>query len=153
VGAAVVTQNYKTTWHRNPVSGHEWPTHENIESFSIVGGSSTGGTFRSLKKAEEHAEFLNRWCFMIHAKQLSISGREFTAEASELGFAPGVIPRSMLVLDCPEKGQHRSFDLAESVPSLDGEVTAFYYEETDGPNRKSDRSKGLGPFKITVFND
>jgi len=153
VGAAVVTQDYKTTWHTNPVSGHSWPEHENINSFSIVGGSSVGEFFRSLKKAEEHADYLNRWCFMIHATNMTIDGRNYTTEASELGFAPGKTPRSILVHDCPEKGQHRSFEYTGSEERPDGDVIAFYYEESAGPNRESDQQKGLEPYRMTVFND
>lgn len=58
---AIVTQNYKTTWHTNPVSGHSWPVHENVNSFTVIGGCSVNEpNFRSVEKAQEHADYLNR---------------------------------------------------------------------------------------------
>ena len=46
--------NFTTKWHRNPISGHEWP-----ETIDLPGFNVGGHKFRSLKAAQEHADWMN----------------------------------------------------------------------------------------------
>lgn len=46
--------------HKNPVSGHEWSTHEPTGSYEVAGGKCMPNRFRSFKKAEEHIAGLER---------------------------------------------------------------------------------------------
>ena len=34
---ATVSKRFKTKWHRNPVSGHEWPEHIETSQFNVSG--------------------------------------------------------------------------------------------------------------------
>lgn len=54
-----VSQCFKTTWHKNLASGHEWPEHTPINKWKVTGGISLGREFSSEKKAQEHTDFLN----------------------------------------------------------------------------------------------
>lgn len=56
---AEVVQCHTTKWHKNPVSGHEWPEHTLINKWKVSGASSPR-TFNSPEKAQEHADFLNK---------------------------------------------------------------------------------------------
>jgi len=55
---AVVTQRRKTIWKHNPVSGHEWPEHEYLNQWEVVGGQSDR-IFKSEERAQEWADYLN----------------------------------------------------------------------------------------------
>ena len=47
---ARVRQLHKTTWHKNPISGHEWPEHIPIQKFElgdIGNGWGTGPFYRT----------------------------------------------------------------------------------------------------------
>ena len=55
---AVVTQRRKTVWKKNPISGHEWPEHEYVDQWEVVGGQSDR-IFNSKERAQEWADYLN----------------------------------------------------------------------------------------------
>jgi len=153
MGLAYVTQDYETTWHTNPVSGHSWPERRDLNKWIVRGGSSTGRSFRSEKGAEEHANFLNKWCYMLDATNMTRDDRTFIIEASEAGLPPGFTPCAMTVLNCPEKGMHRSFNYVGTDECADGEIQAWNFEEHQGPNRGFDAVKGLAPLRIVIIND
>lgn len=153
LGFAVVTQDYEIIDRRNPVSGHEWIERRPLKKWIVRGGTSTGESFRSERKAQEHADYLNKWCFMINAERMSLHDREYSAEASELGFAPGETPYMIQVMDCPEKGASRSFAYIGSDENPAGDATTFNYEEIPSPERSKDKDRGLAPLRIVVFND
>lgn len=51
--------NTKTKWCRNPVSGHEWPTYEEVKGWHIIGPKAWSDVvYYSLSKAKEHIDFL-----------------------------------------------------------------------------------------------
>lgn len=56
---ATVVQCHTTKWHKNPISGHEWPEVTLVRRWTVQGGKSLGQEFGSLRLAEEHAAFLN----------------------------------------------------------------------------------------------
>lgn len=55
---AIVADTFKTVWHKNPVSGHEWPEHIPTGKFHVSGGQSDR-TFNSKERAQEWADYLN----------------------------------------------------------------------------------------------
>lgn len=34
----IISPKTKTVWHKNPISGHEWPTNEPVKGFEVSGG-------------------------------------------------------------------------------------------------------------------
>jgi hypothetical protein len=48
-----IREVFKTTYRRNPISGHEWPEHGPTTSYEIVGPFGVVDTARSEKKAEQ----------------------------------------------------------------------------------------------------
>ena len=82
--------------------------------------------------------------------------REYVAEASELGVAPGVIPRHITLKDCPEPGMLRCFQLHNADQS-GGDIAGWWLREVAGPNCGNDSYKGgrnkVEPFKILIIND
>ena len=56
---ATVQASFKTTWHKNPISGHEWPEHNETGKFH-VSGAITNRQFNTEKAAQEWADYLNK---------------------------------------------------------------------------------------------
>jgi hypothetical protein len=65
-----VFQCHKTKWHKNPVSGHEWPEFTFINRWQVHGGVALGEGFFSEKAAQKHADFLNKFCPPEYIKRI-----------------------------------------------------------------------------------
>ena len=46
----------RTTWHKNSVSGHEWPEYETLSGYEVHGGFFQATRHTTLKSAETEAE-------------------------------------------------------------------------------------------------
>jgi hypothetical protein len=53
--AARVVQATRMVWHRNPLSGHEWYTHEYLEKWEVHSSFSPTSTHRSEEAADREA--------------------------------------------------------------------------------------------------
>ena len=48
-----ITPKTKTVWHKNKISGHEWPTQETIPGFEVTGGIFLRSSHKTLIAAEK----------------------------------------------------------------------------------------------------
>lgn len=74
-------------------------------------------------------------------------GKQFVAEASELGLPRRAAPYGITLSGCPEEGMHRSFCLSK-VDKSGEDTMGWRYDEMGGPNKNSDT-----PFTILIIND
>jgi len=51
----IISPRTKTVWHKNPISGHEWPTDEPLKGFEVSGGPFFTTTHSTLKNAQKEA--------------------------------------------------------------------------------------------------
>ena len=56
---AYVRQLHKTRWHKNPLSGHEWPEHTPIQKFELGGIGGHSPTFRTEAAAQRACDEFN----------------------------------------------------------------------------------------------
>jgi hypothetical protein len=52
----LVSPKTKTVWHKNPISGHEWPTDEPLKGFEVSGGHFFMTSHATLRSAEREVE-------------------------------------------------------------------------------------------------
>ena len=60
---ARVRQLHKTAWHKNPLSGHEWPEHTPIQKFELAdigGGYGAGPFFKTYAAAQRACDEFNQ---------------------------------------------------------------------------------------------
>ena len=60
---ADVRQLHKTIWHKNPISGHEWPEHTPIQKFELGGignGWGNGPFYRTYAAAQRACDEFNQ---------------------------------------------------------------------------------------------
>jgi hypothetical protein len=81
MATAIVTQRFKTVWHKNEMSGHEWFTTVDLRSFRVQGNFALDHSFGSAKKAQEYADWCNRQNFECPRSQREL---DFVARTAHL---------------------------------------------------------------------
>lgn len=74
--AITISQEFKTKWHRNPISGHEWSTPEPTKRLMVSGGNFQTTYHTKLETAEKEKAlregFISKFPFIMPRSEREI---------------------------------------------------------------------------------